>query len=371
MINRFLSSLLIVLSFVNFNFAQCNLYPELCNKKYDEVAYLTTHNAFNASEDGFTLGNHTFGLERQLNDGVRSLMLDVYDENGVATMYHGFSALGTMTLYDGLEIIKAFLDNNPNEVITIIFESYVNSDLIESDLESAGLIDELFVKDENSDWPTLQEMIDLQKRLVVFSDRTADSPGQEWHHYVWDYAVETHFSNHSLASFTCDYNRGNAENDLFILNHFVTDEQLGVGEIDSSALANDNPFLINRAMECQEINNKFPNFVTVDFYELGNAFDAVNILNEVSFVSEVKESDVKEIKIFPNPTNGTFMLTLDSGDLSNYSIEIYDSFGKTRNYKSSINNSNLQIFVPNKGIYSIRLTNKFSKKSILKRIIVI
>ena len=44
-------------------FAQCNGSTLLCNKKYNEVAYLTTHNAFNSSEDGFTTSNRTILVE--------------------------------------------------------------------------------------------------------------------------------------------------------------------------------------------------------------------------------------------------------------------------------------------------------------------
>ena len=48
--------------------------------------------------------------------------------------------------------------------------------------------------------------------------------------------------------------------------------------------------------------NKFPNFITVDFYELGNAMDVVNQLNEV--INSISEGTInlsKYIKVFPNP----------------------------------------------------------------------
>ncbi len=78
--------------------AQCNGSIELCNKRFNEVAFLTTHNAFNCQEHGFNLPNQTWGITKQLHDGVRGLMLDVYDVNGVLTVYHGYSILGSMPL---------------------------------------------------------------------------------------------------------------------------------------------------------------------------------------------------------------------------------------------------------------------------------
>ena len=128
-------------------FAQCNGHLELCDKRFNEVSYLTTHNAFNAEEDGFTLPNHTYGLTRQMEDGVRGLMLDVYDEGGVATVYHGFAFLGTATLESNLLEVKTFLDNNPNEIITIIFECYADFPLMKTAFENSGLINYVHEQD--------------------------------------------------------------------------------------------------------------------------------------------------------------------------------------------------------------------------------
>ena len=40
-------------------------------------------------------------------------------------------------------------------------------------------------------------MINAGGRLVVLSDTDDAGLGQGWYHYVWDFAVETHFSNNS------------------------------------------------------------------------------------------------------------------------------------------------------------------------------
>jgi len=42
---------------------------------------------------------------------------------------------------------------------------------------------------------------------------------------------------------------------------------------------NFNPFLIDRVMTCQEERGHIPNFVTVDFYHLGDVIDVVSTLN--------------------------------------------------------------------------------------------
>jgi hypothetical protein len=262
------------------SFAQCNGSLDLCPKQYNEVSYLTTHNAFNSDEDGLLFPNQTYNIASQLNDGVRGLMIDVYDYFGTPTAYHSVFMLGTIPLSDIFNDIKTFLDNNPNEVVTIILECYVTANDIESEINQSGLSNYLYT--HNSVWPTLQNMIDNDNRLVILSDVDDASSSQNWYHYVWDYAVETHYSVGTINDFTCDFNRGNPANDLLIFNHFVTDANLGYGLYTESNNVNANTFFINRALDCQNQTNKFPNFVTVDYYELGDGLDVVDQLNGIT-----------------------------------------------------------------------------------------
>lgn len=308
-------------------FAQCNGHEELCGKHYNEVAYLTTHNAYNAEEDGFNLPNHTYGLTQQLNDGVRALMLDVYDEGGVATVYHGFTWLGTTTLESNFNEIKAFLDANPNEVVTLLFETYIPANLMDTVLTQTGLKPLLHVQELGEPWPTLQEMINSGKRLVFFSDHNNAQLGQDWYHYMWSYAVETDFDNNALSDFSCDFNRGSANNDLFILNHFATDPNLGTGRTDLSEAANGFSYFYNRALQCWNENGKFPNFPTVDFYELGNTLEVVDSLNGIpNSVGIDEKPNANPVSVFPNPSVGMFNLTW-SRPLKT-SIRVFNSAGK-------------------------------------------
>lgn len=272
--------------------AQCNGSLDLCPKQYNEVAYLTTHNAFNSDQDGLLFPNQTYNIASQLNDGVRGLMIDVYNDLfGTPVVYHSIIALGYIPLSNIFNDIKIFLDNNPNEVITIILECYVTANDIEDEINQAGLSNYLYT--HNATWPTLQNMIDNDNRLVIFSDVDDASSSQHWYHYVWEYAVETHYSVGNINDFTCDFNRGDPLNDLFIFNHFVTDATLGYGLYNESNDVNANPFFINRALNCQAQTNIFPNFVTVDYYELGDGIAVVDQLNGVTSNSSINIADEK------------------------------------------------------------------------------
>ena len=307
--------------------AQCNGFTELCSRKYNEVAYLTTHNAFNSAENNFSMPNQTYGITRQLNDGVRALMLDVYDMGGVPTVYHGSHYLGYVPLLTNLSEIKQFLDNNPNEVVSIIFESYATADAIEEVFIQAGLTTYLYTHDIYNEWPTLQEMINNNKRLIVFSDRDDADQGQLWYHYVWDFAVETHYSIHYADSFNCDFNRGDAQNPLFIFNHFITNN-FGFGLAAEAEIINTLPFFYNRVIECQLEHNKFPNFITVDFYEKGHCIDVLNALNQVTASISDKVPLQGDIKIYPNPGSSEMIIELSSDNKFPYNYMLYNSNGK-------------------------------------------
>jgi len=285
-----ISILLLLVISLQISHAQCNGSLDLCSKQYNEVAYLTTHNAFNSDQDGLLFPNQTYNIASQLNDGVRGLMIDVYNDLfGTPVVYHSIIALGYIPLSDIFNDIKIFLDNNPNEVITIILECYVTTNDIEDEINQSGLSNYLYT--HNATWPTLQNMIDNDNRLVIFSDVDDASSSQDWYHYVWEYAVETHYSVGNINDFTCDFNRGDPLNDLFIFNHFVTDATLGYGLYNESNDVNANPFFINRALNCQTQTNKFPNFVTVDYYELGDGLAVVDQLNGVTSTSSINISE--------------------------------------------------------------------------------
>jgi hypothetical protein len=257
--------------------AQCNGDRNLCNLRYDQVCFLTTHNAYNFKGD-FHYPNQSFPVKQQLEDGVRAFMLDIYWRKGEVQVYHQSPLLGHAPLRGILEDMRNFLDAHPNEVLSIIFESYVASYQMRDALKQSGLLPYLHTQAMDAPWPTLGEMVKSNQRLVVFSEKPADFPFP-WYHYVWDYATETDWSNHSRAEFSCAYNRGDTANRLFILNHFITHKRFGYGRPDSAQFANVGGYLYRRALECWQATHKKPNFLVVDFYEKGDAKAVKDSLN--------------------------------------------------------------------------------------------
>lgn len=248
---------------------------------YDQAVFPTTHNSFCHSPD-FWFPNHHLDIATQLDIGVRALMLDVYLQSGQVVVYHGTPLIGSEPLQNILDgEIRPFLQANPDEIVTLMLECYVSNDRIAAEIQTAGLSGHLHTQPPGAAWPTLRDMVDAGGRLVVFSDENTGTQ-YDWYHYVWDYCVETEFSVHDLHDLDSTFNRGDPENDLFIVNHFVTDASIGVAVEAEARKVNANPFALDRMLTAWRETSKRPNFPTVDFVSHGHLFEASDILNRIT-----------------------------------------------------------------------------------------
>ena len=259
--------------------APCNGSEQFCDRRYDEVSYVTTHNAMSNQDEGWLAPNHIHGLRQQWEDGVRAMMIDThYDDEGgeeVPSLCHGSCRFGSIDLSVALADMEAFLRCNPEQVLTLIVEAYVSPEDTEAAFEEAGLLSYVYTHSRGADWPTLGAMIESGQRLVVLSD---DGGSPEWYMNLWEHAFETPFAAERSGDLVCEKNRGDSSNSLFVLNHFLT------APLASQRLAeqvNTNPFLVDRATECREAFGRIPNFVTVDFYSVGDVFAATADLNRL------------------------------------------------------------------------------------------
>ncbi len=256
---------------------KCNGHQALCDRRFDQVAYPMTHNAMSNAAAGWLLINQNFGITRQLDDGIRGLMLDVYEKQGDLLLCHFLCGAGSQPLVEGLGEIDGFLRSNPDEVISIIFENYVTQAQMAGAFEESGLIDFVYAHQTEDTWPTLGELIDAGTRLVAFQERLPQEAEFPWLMNIWDHAWETPFSFSTPEDFVCDPNRGDPANPLFLLNHFLTGP-FG-GNPDFAEMVNYNPLFIDRARQCELEGSTLPNFVAVDFYDIGDLFEVVDTLN--------------------------------------------------------------------------------------------
>ena len=272
--------------------ATCNGAAELCSRSYADVVTPMAHNAMSAQDDGFGVPNQHHGPARALADGVRGLMLDLHyfdpdtnqtDGGRVAGrsamdqvyLCHGPCSFGKVRLLDGLCPITSFLDANPGEIVSIIFETYVDDADTAAVLEAAGLAEYAYVHSAGTPWPTLGELASTNKRLVVFLEKGGGKPPYLMPAYegnLWD----TPYSFETQADFTCALGRGVAGSPLFLVNHWLGRPLADVAFAQEVNVAS---VLGRRVEECASAAGRPPTFVAVDFYDVGDLFKVVKKAN--------------------------------------------------------------------------------------------
>jgi len=290
----------------------CNREEALCARAYNNVAYATMHNAFATSQDGFVFPQHRACMRSGLVSGIRAFMLDAYliTASDELKLCHESCGLGSSSLTKALRMFEEFLRLNPREIVTIIWEFKVDGQahrtpqdiaslkrLLVLAMKSTGLIPYLHSQTSRVDqeWPTLNDMIANNSRLVSLTDTNAFDE-ESWDMYTYDYAFETRFDSKSKAELdrSCVPNRGLLQNSLFILNHFtvlaaigvdttVTDNLAEFTGIDNLLGINQEPYMWNRISDCAQCLGRFPNFVAVDFWESSDVIQVVKKMNSVTF----------------------------------------------------------------------------------------
>jgi hypothetical protein len=253
----------------------CNGHAALCDRAFDEVVLPSTHNSMSNADEGWIVPNQQFGLTRQLQDGVRGLMLDTHDYLGDSYLCHSNCLLGSLLLVDGLGRIVDFLEANPDEVLAIIFQDGISAEDTEAAFVESGLIGFVYEHDGGA-WPTLAQMIDAGTRLVIGAESSGPPPG--WYHHAWDLWFDTPYSFGSIDAFSCELNRGSTDNPLFLINHWISNPF----SVESSAVeANAYDVLLARGEGCALEQGQLPNLLAVDHYAVGDLFAVVDTLNGV------------------------------------------------------------------------------------------
>jgi uncharacterized membrane protein HdeD (DUF308 family) len=312
--------------------SRCNGHAALCDRPLDEVVLPATHNAMSAPLPGWFSAEQERPIGGQLSDGIRGLLLDTHYGDKLANgrvrtffkspedldlvkgqdavsptavaaatrlrarlgfrgkgergMYlcHTFCELGFTPLQDGLKDIHDFLATHPAEVVVVINQDYVTpADFVKA-IGDAGLAPYAFTPPSGSDWPTLRQMIESDRRLLLLAENHAGAA--PWYQPAYKRLTEeTPYLFRTVATLTdretldatCRPNRGPEKAPLFLINHWVTTTP--VPRPSDAATLNAYEPLLRRARECQRIRHHVPNLLAVNFYKQGDVFRVVDALN--------------------------------------------------------------------------------------------
>ncbi len=259
----------------------CNGHAELCSRAYDAVAFPGTHDAYSNVARGFVEPDQTYTLTRQLQDGIRVLHLEILPDNGGAFLCHSVCGLGEESLVDGLTEVRAFVDGAPSDVVTLLTEStQITTDQIASAFDAANLRQYTRGHTLGKPWPTLGSMISSGERVVVFHADQSSTGGSsfDWMLDRFTWTWETPWDNEAPADFgRCDADRGTKGNSIYVVDTYL--ENLLIETPANAALVNTNPFLIDRLLSCRTKEATLPGFVMVNYYEVGDVFHDVDVLN--------------------------------------------------------------------------------------------
>ncbi len=298
----------------------CNGHAELCGRPLDEVTFAGSHNAMsNQSIRDWMFPHHQARIAGQLEAGVRALAIDIHygfaggarirtnmgdsstrakmvaavgDEGFRAAerirdglvgvdeskqqMYfcHGFCELGAYAVVPSLRDIRDFMLRNPDEVVLLLIEDYVEPADLARAFEEADLLP-LVYQDPVLVWPTLGAIIASGRRVLVWIE--SGKPGVPWLRAFQQTWQETPYTFHTPAEFSCRPNRGGTAGSLFLLNHWIetTPAPRPIERRGGERLRR----VVRTGTAVRRRAEAPVNVVQVDFFGTGDLFRVVDSLN--------------------------------------------------------------------------------------------
>ncbi|KAF2404669.1 PLC-like phosphodiesterase [Trichodelitschia bisporula] len=283
--------------------SSCNGSPSLCSRSYSSVTYLGAHDS--AFIGPLPAQNQILSVGDQLNAGARFLTSQTHWWNNALRMCHTSCLLEDGgAVADYLKAVRSWVDANPREVVSVLL---TNGDRVDVGkfadvIKSVGLDGYLFVPKSSprplakGDWPSLGEMIDTKKRVVLYLDYGADESKVPFILDEFNNFFETPFDSTDASFSTCPMDRankaqGDGKQSMYIVNHFLDKQVVNVGNLNVLVPDRQNAPKTNAAAGAGSVGGQAdvcnrqwgnkPTVMLVDFVGVGDPAAAVRAMNGV------------------------------------------------------------------------------------------
>lgn len=164
---------------------------------------------------------------------------------------------------DALSLIQKNLAQNPQKVMTLFLDYVVDLDL-RPDLEAAQLQEMLFTCESRHGWPSLAEMIQSNRRLVLF-EVCPHLQSPAWLHTMNEYVLHTdpEWSNFSERPIAFEER---LKMSFALSSNLKNIEQFMASDDDLTSLARRTPFLIESFKREWVRDGMVPNFLLINRY---------------------------------------------------------------------------------------------------------
>jgi hypothetical protein len=293
---------------------KCNGDAANCDLRLDQMTLAGSHNAMSSTlYPGWLFAEQIETIKGQLDAGVRSLLIDTHygvpsaskmpgtkvpvvltDRAAELTqptgesfdpeiarrasqlaarapakagatrqiyLCHNYCEMGAVSFGSVLRDLKDFIETHPNDVVEVIIQDATTPADTAAAITKAGLDEHAFTMQRGEPLPTLREMVEAGKTLLVFAEQ--GGPGAPaWYQKAYDWFQETPYDFKTTTDFSCAPNRGPADAPLFLVNHWIGASPPDPGK---AAQANAAKLLEARLEQCAEQRGRVPNVVAVDF----------------------------------------------------------------------------------------------------------
>ena len=270
----------------------CNGFSELCGRKYSDVTFVGAHDS--AFVGVLPTDNQFEDVTAQLAQGIRFLQAQSHSKNNAIELCHTSCILKDAgPLEDFLSPIKSFLDDNTDEVVTLLLTNGDGIAVSDFDavFQAVGLASYVYAPAgviALDAWPTLGELIARGQRLIVFMDYHADTSKVDYILDEFAFIYETPFDTTDAAFAQCTVDRppnGDTAALMGLVNHFLDAEidlfgdKILIPDTLKAGTTNSLASITAQTSLCVSQHARTPNFVLLDFISVGDALEAQQQLN--------------------------------------------------------------------------------------------